>query len=562
LLLHIYIKNIGLISEVKIDFQQGLNVLTGETGAGKTIIIDALQLAVGSRAHTELIRSGAEKAIVEAAFEQEWSAGLVQLLAEQGIILSPEDCLVLTREITRSGKNICRVNGQVVTLSFYRLIGTSLADLHVQHEQNTLLNQERHRDLLDHFGGYELLNILEQVKKAYQTWQETSSRLDRLKLEEEERKRRIDELRHQIEELQQAGLQLGEEEDLIREKSVLVNAEKIVMLSDEAYRQLYDGGNGQPAVMDLLAAAVDSLKNLVLYDSRVDNILTLIENSLYQVEDAARELADYRDSVEYNPQRLEVVEERLNLLKTLQRKYGTDIAGLMKALDNAVAELHNLLNVDEEMAGLSKELELATAGYYHYAEQLTQARHKAAGLLEEGIAAELSFLEMGKVTFKVEFTPLAEPSPNGVEQVEFLISTNQGEPLKPMAKIASGGELSRIMLALKSLLAKTDDKDVLVFDEVDAGIGGRALQAVAEKLYKLGEQRQVICVTHAPQVAAYAGAHYLISKEVEGTRTVTKVAFLDRESRLRELARMLGGKTITEITIQHANQMLKNSHID
>lgn len=311
MLQHIYIKNIGLISEVRIDFQRGLNVLTGETGAGKTIIIDALQLAIGGRAQAELMRSGAEKAIVEAAFDQEWSAGLVQLLAEQDIVLSPEDCLVLTREITRSGKNICRVNGQVVTLAFYRLVGTSLADLHMQHEQNTLLNQERHRELLDHFGGDELLNILEQVKKAYQTWQETSSRLARLKLEEEERKRHIDDLRHQIDELQQAGLQLGEEEDLIREKSVLVNAEKIVMLSDEAYRQLYDGTNGQPTATDLLAAAVDSLKNLVSYDSRVDKILALIENSLYQVEDAARELADYRDSVEYNPQRLEVFSKAL-----------------------------------------------------------------------------------------------------------------------------------------------------------------------------------------------------------------------------------------------------------
>ncbi|MGI6491751.1 MAG: DNA repair protein RecN [Peptococcaceae bacterium] len=562
MLQHIYIKNIGLISEVRIDFQRGLNVLTGETGAGKTIIIDALQLAIGGRAQAELMRSGAEKAIVEAAFDQEWSAGLVQLLAEQDIVLSPEDCLVLTREITRSGKNICRVNGQVVTLAFYRLVGTSLADLHMQHEQNTLLNQERHRELLDHFGGDELLNILEQVKKAYQTWQETSSRLARLKLEEEERKRHIDDLRHQIDELQQAGLQLGEEEDLIREKSVLVNAEKIVMLSDEAYRQLYDGTNGQPTATDLLAAAVDSLKNLVSYDSRVDKILALIENSLYQVEDAARELADYRDSVEYNPQRLEIVEERLNLLKTLQRKFGTDMPGLMQALDNAAAQLHNLLNVDEELAVLNREVELVTADYYHHAEQLSQARHKAAGLLEEGIAAELSFLEMGKVTFKIEFTPVTEPSPNGVEQVEFLISANQGEPLKPMAKIASGGELSRIMLALKSLLVKIDDKDVLVFDEVDTGIGGRALQAVAEKLSKLGEQCQVICVTHAPQVAAHAKAHYLISKGVEGNRTVTKVAFLDRESRLKELARMLGGKNITDITIQHADQMLKNSHIN
>ena len=559
MLLNIYIKNFSLIELIKIDFQEGLNVLTGETGTGKTIIIDALEIALGGRAHTEQIRSGTEKALVEVAFDQNRSMYLEQLLIAQGIDLNEEDCLVLSREITRSGKNICRVNGQITSLAFYKKIGKSMADLHVQHEQNSLLNQEKHRGLLDHFGGASLLELLEHVKVSYNSWSEVREHLERLRRDAGDRTRRVDTLRYQIEEIQNAQLEPGEEEELDSEKRVLVNSEKISLLAVQAYSLLYDGNGGQNSAVDLLAQAAENIKSLVAYDSSAKNILVATENALYQAEDAARDLAVYRDTVEYSPARLEAVEERLNQIKTLKKKYGDGIPIILQFLDNASTELQNLLNLDEELSSARRELEAAAAVYYQAATALSSARRVAAGLLEEGVASELASLEMGKVVLSLEFTLIEEPSPGGLEQIEFLISPNLGEPLKPLAKIASGGELSRIMLALKALLVQADDKPVLVFDEVDAGIGGRALQAVAEKLSQLGEQSQVICVTHSAQVAAHARAHHRILKEFDGVRTVTRVELLDWAQRLEELARMLGGKDVTDITRLHADQMLKNS---
>lgn len=557
MLLNISIKNFGLIEQVQIDFQDGLNVLTGETGTGKTIIIDALQIALGGRANTGQIRSGAEKAMLEAAFDCTRNKLLEQLLNTQGIELSEEDYLLLSREITRSGKNICRVNGQMVTLTFYKQIGKSLADLHVQHEQNSLLNQEKHRDLLDQFGGIHLLGLLDHVKAAYQSWYEARSRLERLRREAGDRTRRSDTLRYQIEEIKQANLEPGEEEALIREKSVLVNTEKISLLAGEAHSLLYDRKDGQTSALDLLARVIENIKSLVNYDSSATNILAGLESALYQAEDAARDLSVYLDTVEYSPQRLEIVEERLNKIKILKKKYADDIPSILSFLHNAVTELQNLLNLDEELASSERELDVLAATYNQAAKELSSERRRLAHLLEERVASELASLEMGKVVFSVQFNPLAEPSSAGLEQIEFLISTNPGEPLKPLAKIASGGELSRIMLALKTLLSQADDKPVLVFDEVDAGIGGRALQAVAEKLSQLGDQCQVICVTHSAQVAAHARAHHSIHKEFDGLRTVTRVKMLNREERVEEMARMLGGREVTDITRQHANQMLK-----
>lgn len=559
MLLNIFIKNFGLIEQVRIDFQDGLNVLTGETGTGKTIIIDALEIALGGRAYAEQIRSGIDKALVEAVFDPAGNRFLEQLLDNQGINLNDEDCLVLTREITRAGKNICRVNGQVVPLSFYRIIGKSMADLHVQHEQNSLLNQEKHRELLDHFGGTGLLELLDQVNRAYQNWNEARLRLEKLQREAGDRSRRTENLRYQIEEIQHAKLKPGEEEALDREKKVLVNSEKISLLAGEAYSLLYDGNEGQASAIDLLARASENLKSLSFYDEKAKDIGASLESALYQAEDTARELVLYRDTVEYSPQRLEEVEERLNLIKTLKKKYGDGIPAILQFLDNAVTEMQNLLNIDGEMTVCRKTLDDAADAYYQKAAALSSARATAARLLEERVAGELTSLEMGRVVLSLEFTPVKEPSPGGLEQVEFLISPNEGEPLKPLAKIASGGELSRIMLALKTLLAQADDKQVLVFDEADAGIGGRALQAVAEKLSQLGEHCQVICVTHSAQVAAHARAHHRIIKEFDGVRTVTRVELLDEEQRLEELARMLGGKEITDITRLHASQMLKSS---
>jgi DNA repair protein RecN (Recombination protein N) len=557
MLLSLFIRNFGIIELLNMDLHKGLNVLTGETGAGKSIIIEALQLALGGRASSEQVRTGTEKAMVQATFNVNSLPSLNPLLEKQGIEASGDGILFLSREIARSGKNICRINGQVVSLGFYKNVGRYLADLHVQHEQNSLLDQERQRKLLDRFGGKEVLKHLKEVQSVFNQWKSARLHFEKISKTAEERARRLETLRYEIEEISSANLKPGEEEELFAEKRILANAEKICQWATEAYALLYDSGGSQAAATDLLARAAAVVKNLISLDERAGSIQVALENALYQVEDAARELSSYRDRAEYSPGRLEPVEERLDRIKRLKKKYGNSISDVLDYLDSASKEMHYLENLEEKLEDAEKHLADLEAAYNQAAAKLSAARRKAAKQLEEAAIRELSSLELGRTVFRLGFFELTNPSESGMERIDFLISPNPGEPLKPLAKIASGGELSRIMLALKVLLAKADEIPVLVFDEVDTGIGGRALHAVAKKLSRLGEHRQVICVTHSAQVASHARTHHRIIKEFEGERTITRVELLDSAERLEELARMLGGKDITEITRQHAGQMLR-----
>lgn len=557
MLLHIYVKDFGIIDLLKMDFQTGFNVLTGETGAGKSIIIEALQLALGGRASVVQIRSGAEKSTVQATFDIGGIAALKPILEEYGVDQPEDDILVLSREISRSGKNICRVNGHVVALGIYRRIGSSLADLHVQSEQNTLTDQEKHRHLLDRFGGPGLLKALEEVRRAFFMLKEARTRFEKLTEDLGERSRRIDTLSYQLDEIKRANLKPGEDQELAEEKKLLINAEKISSLANLAYSFLYEGGSGQPSVVDIIAQVLEPLKNLSEIDKRSKKILDSIEDALYQVEDAARELFRYRDEIEYSPQRLEDVEERLELIRKLKKKYGEDIHDILDYLDSAEKELEFLENMEGKIGLAERELKDLETAYAQAAGILSTERRKAAKLLEEAVSGELADLEMGKVEFRVAFTDVDLPTQEGAERVEFLISPNPGENLKPLSKIASGGELTRIMLALKALLAGSDEIPVLVFDEADIGVGGRALQSVAEKMSQLGRNHQVISVTHSAQIASYAASHHRIFKEFDGGRTVTRVEQLGISERLEELARMLGGNQVTEITRQHAEQLLR-----
>lgn len=557
MLLSIFISNFGIIDQLKMDFQTGFNILTGETGAGKSIIIDALQLALGGRAYGDQIRSGAEKAQIQAAFDISEVAGPALLLEEHGVAAPEDAILIMAREITRTGKNICRINGQVVTLGLYRKIGGSLADLHAQFEHASLLDHEKQRSLLDRFGGQKVLDALCEVDSLFLQWREARHNYDRLSGDAGERARRLDMLHYQVDEILRAELKPGEDIDLEAEKKLLANAEKISLLSAQTYSALYERGGGQPSAVDLLAQAVESLKILTGLDQRLETVLTSLESVLYQAEDAARELAGYRDGIEYNPVRLEVVEERLELIRRLMKKYGATLPEVLEYLESAQSELNTLENTDELLESSAKELAALEDAYSRSAGVLSVARGEAAKLLERAVAGELLSLEMGRVEFRVAFSKVDGPVPGGPERIDFLISPNPGEPLKPLSKIASGGELTRIMLALKALLAGADEIPVLVFDEADTGIGGRALQAVAEKMAQLGESRQVIGVTHSAQVASYANTHHRIFKEFDGGRTVTKVETLDLQDRTEELARMLGGKEVTDITRRHAGQMLQ-----
>lgn len=554
---NIFIKNFGIIDQLRMDFQDGFNVLTGETGSGKSIIIDALQIALGGRSSAEMIRSGAEKALIQVTFD---ISGIkdTALLTDEIVFDGLEDSMmVMTREITRAGKNICRINEQAVTLGYYRKIGGGLADMHMQPELNTLLSQEKQRQLLDRFAGEDALEALKEVNLLHGRWREIRGYFEKLNAEAGERARRIDMLGYQIEEIRQANLTPGEDNELEDEKKFLVNAEKISMLAAGAYSALYEGKGGQYSALDLLAQAADNLRSLASLDRRNEPLLSSLENILYQAEDAARDLAGYRDGVDFSPARLEVVEERLERIKKLKKKYGGTISEISDYLEAAQCELAALENMDESLESASQDVENALNEYNRAAVILGATRREAAGVLEEAVKKELSYLEMGRVEFRVAFLDIEGPAQGGLERVEFMISTNPGEPLKPLAKIASGGELTRIMLALKSLLADADEVPVLVFDEADTGIGGRALQAVAEKMMQLGRSHQVICVTHSAQVASLGTAHYRIVKEYDGDRTVARAKLLDPEERLEELARMLDGSEVTEITLRHARQMLR-----
>ncbi|MDD3653736.1 MAG: DNA repair protein RecN [Desulfotomaculaceae bacterium] len=557
MLLNLYVKSFMLIDLLTIDFRSGLNILTGETGSGKSIIINALQLALGGRAASGQIRTGSEKALVQATFDISQNKNIALLLEGQGIEL-PDDCImIMSREINISGKNICRLNGRMVNLNFYRNVGRFLVDLHVQHEQHSLLDGERHRYLLDRFGGLPLLEALTEVGAAYTKWRETLDSYERLRNSAVERSRQAELLRYQIKEIEQVDPKIGEDSQLLTEKKLLTNAERINHLASESYSLLYEGNQGQPSVTDLLSRSLESLKSLALLDERLENLRDNLESVLYQIEDSARELIVFRDTVEHDPRRLDAVEKRLEVLEALKKKFSKDINEILHYLDFARGEIEQLESVAEHAEQVGEKLKILEETYRSAAMSLSRARQKVAKKLEGEVSRELASLEMGQVKFQVAFTQLAEPSRLGSERVEFLISPNPGEPLKPLNKTASGGELSRIMLTLKALLASVDEISVLIFDEVDSGIGGRTLYAVAEKLAKISETRQVICVTHAAQIAGYANVHHRVSKELASNRTITKVETLDLAGRVEEMAKMLGGKEVTEITRRHASQLLR-----
>ena len=556
MLLSLHIDNFGLVDRLEIELPQGLNVLTGETGAGKSIILSALQVALGGRAApSEQVRTGADKMKLQAVFDVEGNGNLPFLLQEHGVEAPEDQVLIMTREVSRSGKGICRLNGQPVPLALYRSVGRTLVDFHMQHEQHSLPDQNRQLSLLDRLGGPELLAALKQVEELYHQWRRLAKKLEDVSADAAEKKRQEEALRYAVREIEQIDPQPAEDEELAAEKRVLANVEKISQLALEARGLLYDGDNRHCAA-DLLSGAMDLLRSLAQLDQSRGPLYQSVENAFYQVEEVAGQLAVLLDEMERNPQRLEAVEERIILLGGLKKKYGATLTAVLDYYHRAKLELENLEQDLERRSAIERELESLENAYRQAAQVLSTHRKEAAHRLEKDMALYLEDLEMGRVRYQVAFHPVAGLSPNGAEQAEFLIAPNPGEPLKPLAKIASGGELSRIMLALKALLAEVDEVPVLVFDEADAGVGGHALNAVAEKLAQISAYHQILCVTHAPQIASYAAAHHLVRKEYHLDRTHTVVDLLNTEERVEELARMMTGKEITDISREHAGQML------
>lgn len=563
MLKELHIKNFALIEEFRIEFQSGLNVLTGETGAGKSIIINALDLALGSRADLECIREGQDSATVEALFllkEKDLKA-----LVEKLGVAAEEDELIIKRTISRSGKNKVFINGSLTPLSVLSEIGDRLADIHGQHQHQALFQSENHLRFLDAFGGLEI--DCEEVKKSEASYRELKRQAERKEEKKRERARKKDQLNYEINEIQKARLVPDEEETLLVEMKKLRNAEKICEAVDRAYKELYDSDG---SALDILRKANGGLSSAAEMDPALAASAEASNSIMIQLDDLSSGLRDYLSGIEFNPEKLQEMEDRFAEIQSLKRKYGASIQEVLDFLERAESELAGLENEDECSEKLEKELEEVEGKIQGKATLLASNREKASKKFSDVISKELKDLNMEKVEFEVHFQYEPEEgspfvfkavtvklNPHGFGKAEFLFSSNPGENPKPLSRIASGGEISRVMLALKNILPGSADVPTLVFDEVDTGIGGKVAEKVGEKLMKISKGRQVLCITHLPQIAGMAEAHYSIEKSFSGGRTKIAIRELGKEERVDEIARMSGGSVITEATRRHAKEMIK-----
>ena len=543
----LHIENIAVIECSDISFDRGFNVLTGETGAGKSIVIDAISAILGERAYRDMIRTGANKASVRAVFTQ---VPEYLWFAENGVEYDPET--VIQREIYLDGKNICRVNGCLVSVSILRKLGIQLINIHGQHDSASLFDENNHLTLLDAFAANESLRG--EYSRSFEAVSRLRAEISRMTMDEGEKLRRMETLKYQIEEISKANLEAGEDERLESRRKLLQNAEKLATSLDTATECLY-GGDDTDGAASLLTQAQKELSRVGRYTDALNGLLEKVTDLMYQVSDAAEELRDAREELSYSADELERIEERLHTIHKLRRKYGADCGEILQYLEKARAELDEIEFSDDHLEKLKAKCAKAEDAAWVLAKRLRQNRQEAAQMLRGQILTELAQLDMPRVQFDCQFTEL-ELGANGADAVAFYMSANAGEALKPMSKVASGGELARIMLAMKNVLARQDRVDTLIFDEVDTGVSGRAAQKVAEKLRSVARTKQVLCVTHLPQLAALAETHLLIAKSERDGRTYTTVTPLDLEGRKNELARIIGGTKITETTLKSAEEML------
>ena len=545
----LHIENIAVIESADISFDRGFNVLTGETGAGKSIVIDAISAILGERAYRDMIRTGTERAGVRAVF-----TGVPELswFAENGVEYDPET--VISREIHLDGKNICRVNGALVNVSILRKLGIQLINIHGQHDSAALFDEENHLTFLDAFADNALLR--QAYAEKYEAVAKLRREINSLTMDEGEKLRRMETLKYQIAEIEKAELEPGEDEELEDRRKVLQNAEKLSNGMETAVECLY-GGEESDGAAGLLAQAEYALARLARFSDSFATLHDRVSDLMYQVQDAAEEVRDARDSLSYSADELEQIESRLDVIHKLRRKYGATCEDILSFLEKAKTELDEIEFADDRLERLKRNLKKAEKEAWDAANTLRENRRETADTMSQRILSELAQLDMPRVRFSCEFME-TELSANGADAVAFYMSANAGEALKPLSKVASGGELARIMLAMKNVLAEKDRVDTLIFDEVDTGVSGRAAQKVAEKLRSVAQHKQVLCVTHLPQLAALANTHLLIAKSERDGRTYTSVTPLDREGRKRELARIIGGANITETTLKSAEEMLRS----
>lgn len=550
----LYIENIAVIEKTSIDFSQGLNVLTGETGAGKSIIIDSINAIMGQRTSKELVRTGAKTALVTAQFD-DVNDTVKAKLKELGYDNEDDDTLILQRSISAAGKSTCKINARPASVTVLKEVAKNLINIHGQHESYELFSPDTHIDYIDSFG--ELNSELDDYREKYKRYKALKKQLNEANSDESARLHEIDLLTYQTTELFNADVQPDEIEQLENERIVLMNSEKIFTLLNDA-RELLDGDERTTGGVESVESAMNYIQRAASLNGEYESISESITDVYYNLRDCIEAISDAADSVESDPQRLEEIDERLDLLNRLTRKYGCECNELPSLAEKMQTRLEELLSYDKNRDQLETDYKEAENNALVAAQKLSEIRKKTAKVFSERVREEMSFLNMPNVQIVTQFenTDFYE---KGTDKIEFLISANPGEPPRPVAKIASGGELSRMMLAIKTVLASTDDIDTLIFDEVDTGISGSAAQKVGMKLKEVSKSSQVLCVTHQAQLAALADAHYLISKQVEDGRTFTQVKLLDFDGRKHELARIIGGVNITDAALAHAESMLKES---
>jgi len=549
-MLHLlHIENIAVIEQADIVFDSGLNVLTGETGAGKSIVIDAISAILGERTYRDLIRTGCDRASVSAVFRNvprhEW-------FSDKQIPYDAEE-LLIQREIHADGKNVCRVNGRPVTVSILRELGAKLINIHGQHDTQTLFDESTHLQYLDLFGDSDA--VVNSYVESYNIYKDVLQQVKRLSMDEGERLRKVEMLRYQLEEIDRANLRADEDTELKARQKILQNSERLsdgLRLASDALL----GGDDFEGAVSMIDAAQRELSRLGNIDSRFETIANALAELRYNVQDHAEEVRAELEELAYSGEELERIESRLDVLHRLCKKYGTTVSDVLDYAERSREELNEIEFSDAKLDELKATLEKTKSVAVSRAHELTQTRKKVAEMLRERIESELSQLDMPNIRFAAEFQE-CELCETGVDMVRFLMSANIGEALKPMSKVASGGELARIMLAMKNVLAEKDDIPTMIFDEVDAGVSGRAAQKVAEKLLSVSAGKQVFCVTHLPQIAAIADCHLLIAKTVRDMRTFTSVLPLDKQGRVEELARIIGGSDITDNTRKSAEDMLR-----
>ncbi|NLE25315.1 MAG: DNA repair protein RecN [Clostridiaceae bacterium] len=560
MLIQLEVENVAIIEKINIPMQRGFTVLTGETGAGKSIIIDSLNALLGSRVSRELIRSGAEKAFVQGLFSYtlENDNKFDELLESMGIEPQEDRSILISRTFTESGKNVCRVNGTMVTVGMLKEIGQRLVDIHGQHDNQSLLRAEMHVELLDSFAGDKLAAEKAEYQESLRGLNTLKAKLKAIAGADKERERTLDILRFQIGEIEAARLYIGEDIELENKSKILTHSEDIISAFSNAYQWLRGDEGEDDSALDRIGLSLDAIRRIEDLDPDYMSISNALEDIDEKMTDISREIRRIRDGTEYDPKLHKNIEERISLIQGLKRKYGESVEDILKFLNDAKERLDEIERSEELILKIKKEIEAAEKSLHKRCEIMNRLRKEAAKKLEDGILKELKDLEMPKTQFEVSILSCPEEgfTENGTDKVEFLFSPNMGEPVKPLSKIVSGGEMSRVMLAIKTILADIDAIPTLVFDEIDTGVSGKAASKLGEKLKTVAKGHQVICITHHAQIASQANTHYLIEKEEKSGRTLTMVKQLEKIDRENEIIRLLSGEHATEAAKKLARELL------